>query len=75
MSRFVAISSDGQVEVHAASTAANYSTLCAMDGDDPGVGQEPTALPKGARITCPDCIRTILEARAFRKTDIAKWLR
>lgn len=74
-SRFIAISIDGVVSVHAVGVAhGNYATLCGLDGDDrhPFVQQRPAALPKRAKIDCPACQEVILAARNYNSLDFAK---
>lgn len=72
--KYVAIESDGVVEVHAEGDA-NYATLCGLDGDDPVVGQRGAPLDIGARINCPHCIGAIRYARQFTEKDFAENLR
>jgi hypothetical protein len=73
---YVAVSQDGEIEIHAAPCAAgDYATLCGMDGEDDSVGQEPAPLPRGARIDCAHCIDTIRHSRTFRESDFAPEVR
>jgi hypothetical protein len=73
LSRLVAISVDGVVEVHA--SGSTYASMCGIDGDDPGTNQAPAALPPNARITCPDCHQLWLAWREFRASDFAPSLK
>ena len=73
MSRFVAISQDGTVEVHATHAEAYpYATLCGMDGDDRIVGQAPAEMPAGRpQITCAQCRDIIMRGWLYRRRDFA----
>lgn len=70
---FVAIESDGEVEIHAESPDGNsYATLCGLDGDDFGEGsqvnQRTVELPKRPKITCVGCQLIIETARKYKVT-------
>jgi hypothetical protein len=72
-SKYVAVESDGIVEVHLpASATGNYLTLCGLDGDDSAVGQHPAEVPRGARVTCAGCRGIWQTAKQFRDSDFAK---
>lgn len=70
MSRYIAVMSDGVVEVHATGDG-NYATLCGLDGYDDSVGQKVVPLDIGARITCQHCIQIILTAKKYGRRDFA----
>lgn len=67
--KYIAIKTDGKIEVHAHSTLFNYVTLCGMDGNDPLLNMETVDLPKGAKIDCDHCLAVFKEARKFSKAD------
>lgn len=70
--RFVAVKSDGIIEIHAHGAAGDYYTLCGLDGDDPHktVSQMAEDVPKGAKINCPQCAEIIRRARLYTEHDI-----
>lgn len=55
MKRVVYILSDGKADTHVAFESLGYATLCGMDGDDPGIGQETLGYPAGAKVSCEHC--------------------
>jgi hypothetical protein len=64
----IAVRTDGRVEVHAKGIG-DYATLCGLDGNDSSVGQEPAALPPGAKIDCAQC-RQLWDAwQTFQRAD------
>lgn len=69
MSKFVAISCQGVVQVHLPHSTGNYDTLCGMDADDPAIEHFPAEVPKGAKVDCPDCKGLWEVAKRFRATD------
>lgn len=73
MSRFIAINSDGIIEVHAIGDGLGfgYATLCGLDGADPVAGQSPADLPKNPKINCDHCRALIVEARRWTKRDLS----
>lgn len=45
----------------------DYTTLCGLDGNDPGADQFGTVAPKcGQRVTCAECIQIWFGVRALR---------
>ena len=74
MKRFVAISHDGAVEVHAGCFSGNYDTICGIDGNDSEISHSPADLPDPRRpkITCHNCAALIREARFYRLSDISE---
>lgn len=72
MNRFVAILSDGILEIHAngESLGFGYATFCGLDGADPVANQYPAKLPKNPKINCYQCIALIVEARRWSKKDL-----
>ena len=72
--RFVAISSDGVIEVHAGDDTGNYATLCGVDGDDPhpDVMQFAADLPKKPKITCEACWRLFRECQNYKRSDFSR---
>lgn len=73
MTRFIAISQDGLLEVHADGHGLGfgYATLCGLDGADDVIGQLPADLPKRPKINCEQCRALIVEARRWTKRDLA----
>jgi len=69
MSRYVAITIDGELTIHAQDTSGNYATLCGVDGDDPICGQYPAELPLGRRINCPHCRSIFDVTKKYRTSD------
>lgn len=58
--RFVAVSIDGEIDIHAAIGAGEYTTTCGIDGNDDAIGHVVIPLPaspKRPRITCATCRR------------------
>ncbi len=53
--KFVAVSIDGEVMVHAASV--DPTTLCGIDANDDAIGHRPAERQRGALIDCPQCYR------------------
>ncbi len=76
MSKLVAITIDGETQIHAANTTGlNYASLCGLDGGrdgDTSAGQSPARLPKGAKIDCPLCVELWKAWRAFRPEDFVR---
>ncbi len=67
----IALEIDGLREIHAAaSNNGNYATLCGLDGDDPGIGQQSggTARP-GEKINCHQCIGVWLAAKPYQTSS------
>lgn len=64
--KYIAISDNGEVDVHATSSDGSYSSLCGLDEHDPGIGLETVPLPKNPKVTCPQCIATIRRAKQYR---------
>jgi hypothetical protein len=76
MSRYIALETDGDVQVHAASAIAGYRTLCGMDGGLTSDEQKEVDLPKGQKlINCPVCFQLFEEAKRFRPDDFSIKLR
>ena len=71
-SKFIAVSVDGVVQIHALSDDGIYATLCGLDGEDDSVGQETVPLPAGAKINCEGCKGIIRMARKYKESDLAK---
>jgi len=70
--KYIAVKSDGVVEIHAHGAASDYYTLCGLDGDDPhkAVAQMVADVPKGAKINCPHCAAIIRRAREYTERDL-----
>lgn len=67
MSKFTAVQFDGQVETHA--RGSMYETLCGLDGHD--CGQAVVPVPRGAKITCPQCLQMWRAWSMYRASDFA----
>lgn len=72
---YVAIETEGKVNVHADGVVSNYATLCGLDGEDSKVEQRRVPLDIGARIDCPHCIGLIRTAKIYREKDFDPDLR
>jgi hypothetical protein len=72
MNKYVAILSDGIIEVHFPDVTGNYATLCGMDGndDDPMVDQHPSRIPKGQKVNCKMCIGIYDVTHKYTEKDI-----
>ena len=73
MGRKTAVRIGGEISIHVSADglSGNYDTLCGLAGDDPGIGHENVAVPRGAKIDCGQC-RAIWEgAKQFKTGDFA----
>lgn len=70
MGQKISIMVEGEVQCHAASTIANYVTLCGLDGDDPGIGQSRCDVLNGQKIDCQQCIQIIHAAKQYRNREL-----
>ena len=66
--RLVTIEIDGEPMVHLPSSAAQYDTLCGIDGDDPGIGHVTVETEKGAKVDCLDCRRIYEDCQGVRRS-------
>jgi len=71
MSKFVAVSVEGELKVHGPSSDGNYYTLCGLAGDDPGSEQVLAAVPSGVKINCKSCRMIWEAARKLKRADFA----
>lgn len=71
MSRYVAIITDGVLEIHLPHEDGNSATLCGLDGDDPNraIQQEWVDVPKGAKVNCRLCWGIFQTCKAFTARD------
>jgi hypothetical protein len=69
----VAVSVDGEVEVHAKNDGgpSDHATLCGIDGEDSTVGQRLEPLPPGAKIDCAECHQLWMAWHKFKPEDFA----
>lgn len=73
MKNRVRITCDDETLTHIAYTGEGYSTLCGLDGEDPGIGQFTIDRPKRGKIDCEHCARIAAEGRNWRKSDFAEF--
>lgn len=66
---YVAVESDGVVEVHLPAISDNYATLCGLDGDDSKVGQRPAVVPRGTKVNCPQCQAIFELCKSYSRKD------
>lgn len=73
MSKFIAMTREGELEVHAIDPHGATDTLCGCDGndDDHDVMTAPAALPEYPKITCKQCISIIKFCRQYWNEDFA----
>jgi len=67
MSRFIAMTRDSELEVHALDPQGATDTLCGCDSNDdhPDVGAQPATLPDDPKITCHQCVTIIRFCRRY----------
>ncbi len=77
MSRFVAFTRYGNLEIHAIDPQGKTDTLCGCDGNDShqDVRTHPATLPDNPKITCEQCSIIIRFSRRYKDADFAKRLK
>ena len=70
--RFVRVSADGELSVHALDATGNYATLCGLDGDDnhPSCPQKVIGHLKRGKIDCPECRNILKKAWEYSERDL-----
>lgn len=68
MPKFVTVKCDDETLTHLPA-AADYATLCGLDGDDPAIGLYTLPTPKGAKIDCEQCQAIWLLCKQFRSSS------
>lgn len=66
--KYVAISTEGIVEVHAAG-AGEYASLCGLDGNDPSIEQSIVPLPENQKINCSQCRLLWTQWKQYKESD------
>lgn len=71
MSKYVAIVTEGVLEIHLPHWNGDSATLCGLDGDDPNsaVQQEWVDVPKGAKANCSLCWSIFRTCKDFTVRD------
>jgi hypothetical protein len=70
--RFVRVSVDGEIMVHALDASGNYATLCGIDGNDnhPSCTQKTLGHLKRGKIDCPECRLILKMAWRYSERDL-----
>jgi hypothetical protein len=76
MSRFIAMTRDKVLEVHALDPFGATDTLCGCDSNDDhaDVGTHPASLPDYPKITCSQCVTIIKFCRRYKDADFSRKL-
>jgi hypothetical protein len=77
VSKFIAFTRYGELEVHALDPQGKTDTLCGCDGHDSHehVGTNPATLPDNPKITCKQCWMIVSFSRRYDNADFTKEVR
>lgn len=70
----IAIIYDGLREIHATDAQGIHSTLCGLDGNDPGGSVDQTSggpVKRGEKIDCRQCRQIFEHVRRYKASDFA----
>lgn len=64
---------EASVQTHMPGFTSDYATFCGVDGNDPQTGQMGVRYaPKGAKLTCPTCVKAWMVCRAVRPSQVCQ---